>query len=217
MNFFGHAVAAHWVDPSPAFGYGAMLPDLISMVGGRRFECNDEQVARGVRFHHLTDRCFHEDPTFAELEASSRKELAELGVRKGPRRALSHVGIELLLDTVLARTPEHLAAYRAALAFGGATDCVKLLPAHEDSSLGVLARVLRERAAHLVPSDAESAVDRMARMLERRPALGFDESERGAVLRWTEGAIARVDGVAEPWIATLREAVCREFERASAA
>jgi hypothetical protein len=214
VNFFGHAVAASWVDSSPAFGYGAMLPDLVSMVGTRRFVCDDPAVERGVSFHHLTDRCFHADPTFVALETRSRKQLAELGVRKGPRRALSHVGIELLLDAALARSPAHIAVYRAALQFGQHTSAVLVMPKREHEPLRALARILFERATQLVPKNALEATDRMARVLQHHPALSFDASEHDAVMRWTERAIREVDDAAESWISALQQAVTVNFEAA---
>lgn len=212
MNFFGHAVAASWVEASPAFAYGAMLPDLLLMVGARRFECDDAEVRRGVDFHHLTDRCFHTDPTFSELESSARRELLDLGVRKGPRRALSHVGIELVLDVVLARSPAALAAYQRAL-MHGEQGTVRALPGGDTTRLAALCRILRERSARLVPRDAVEMTERMGRVLERRPALGFDDSEASAVLHWTRQVMTRVDSLADEWIAALHDTVTGEFSR----
>jgi hypothetical protein len=56
----------------------------------------------------------------------------------------------------------------------------------------------------------------MARVLERRPALCFDAGERSAVDHWTEDATARVEAIAEAWIATLRDAVTRAFSDGAA-
>jgi hypothetical protein len=212
VNFFGHAVAASWVEASPAFAYGAMLPDLLLMVGARRFECDDAEVRRGADFHHLTDRCFHNDPTFSELESNARRELLDLGVRKGPRRALSHVGIELVLDAVLARSPATLAAYQRALVYSE-QGTVRALPGGDTTRLAALSRILRERSARLVPRDAVEMTERMARVLERRPALSFDDSEASAVMHWTRAVMTRVDGIADGWIAELRETVTNEFTR----
>jgi hypothetical protein len=217
LNFFGHAVAASWVSASPAFAYGSMLPDLLSMVGARRVECDDPEIKSGVRFHHLTDRCFHGDATFAALESDAREQLALLGVRKGPRRALSHVGIELLLDAVLARSTTAVSAYRMALAVGESSLDVRVLPQGDATALRSVARFLRERSTYLVPKDAVEATHRMARVLSRRPLLAFDENEEFAVLRWTRQAMPRVETITERWMAALREVVIRDFAAARAA
>jgi hypothetical protein len=55
--------------------------------------------------------------------------------------------------------------------------------------------------------------ERMARVLERRPALGFDDSEASAVLHWTRGVMTRVDALANEWIASLHDALTGEFTR----
>lgn len=207
MNFFGHAVAADWVNTSAAFAYGAMLPDLLQMAGVRLLDCDSEHVWSGIHFHHQTDRVFHESATFAELETWARGRLSELGVRKGPRRALSHVGLELLLDAVLARTPAHLDAYHRALEFGQGYQGLELRDTAAQGALGSLCQVLRERASRLVPNDAEALADRLERILQRRPKLSFDASERPHVVAFGREAGELVEARAPSWVSELRASI----------
>jgi hypothetical protein len=203
LNFFGHAVAASWVNPAPGFGYGAMLPDLSAMVGAKLLGCSSEIVAQGIDFHHQTDRVFHQDPTFSELETWSRTRLTELGARKGPRRALAHVSLELLLDAMLARTPKYVEAYHRALEFGRGSHGIDLSGAADESGLRRLCGILLERSSRLAPRDAEALVDRLERVLERHPRLRFDATERPHVLEFSQEASEMVEARAESWIRAL--------------
>jgi hypothetical protein len=118
MNFFGHAVVASWKNPLPAFVLGAMLPDFANMVGTRLSQPEEPALASGVAFHHRTDHVFHENAVFRELVAGARVELSRLGLSRGSARAVAHVGVEILLDGVLAGDEAASAAYRAALELG---------------------------------------------------------------------------------------------------
>jgi hypothetical protein len=168
--------------------------------------CDSVEVRRGVDFHHHTDHVFHEDPTFTELESKSRVELERLGVRKGPRRALAHVGLELMLDAILARSPEHVNAYQSAL-HAGTQSWGVALRGGDERALGTLASVLAARAERLAPKTAFELVDRMARVLERRPALCFDEDEREKVLVWAGETSAEVELRASAWLQALKRKV----------
>src|SRR5688572_23166915 len=111
MNFFGHAAlaAGHFSARSPQLPgtdlallcAGAMLPDFISMLRLGRPAVLDEQVARGVSFHHLTDHAFHELDSFLRLSREAFAWLSEQRVPRGPARAVAHIGVEMLLDEVL--------------------------------------------------------------------------------------------------------------------
>src|SRR5262245_22113008 len=93
-----------------------MLPDLAHMLGCSRVESEHDLLASGIAFHHLTDRVFHHSRVFTQLESEALKDLQRAGLAPGPRRALAHVGLEVLLDAELARVPECMTHYRAALA-----------------------------------------------------------------------------------------------------
>ncbi len=103
MNWGGHIVVASLAAGDDAgMLLGSALPDLAAMGGFRLLGATgDREVARGIRIHHRTDDAFHGHPWFTEHNRRLRTELLEAGVDRGPARACSHVGLELLLDGVL--------------------------------------------------------------------------------------------------------------------
>lgn len=115
MNFFGHAVVASWISRDPAYVLGAMLPDLANMIRSPLPALTDARLREGVHDHKLVDRVFHDMRTFRKLCAYSFEQLRHLGVDRGRSRAAAHVGIEILLDEVLARDPTSCQHYAAAL------------------------------------------------------------------------------------------------------
>src|SRR5690242_17401864 len=125
MNFFGHSAlaAGHFAGHEPAPGrdelalicIGAMLPDFLGMLRLRRPTVHDPSLERGVAFHHQTDHHFHELREFQQLSRGAFAWLSERGMPRGPARAVAHIGIEMLLDEVLADGNAEREAYRAAL------------------------------------------------------------------------------------------------------
>ena len=91
-----------------------MLPDFATMVRARLADAEDPEVAAGIAHHHATDAAFHGMPAVLGLMRELDERLAALGCARGPRRAVAHIGVELLLDGVLVEE----AAYRAAYAGG---------------------------------------------------------------------------------------------------
>src|SRR5690606_20947871 len=118
VNFFGHAAIAAWHSSEPGFVLGAMLPDFAAMIRTRPPRATLTSIERGIAFHHLTDHAFHDAPSFRQLTAAAMLELAGLGLGRGAARATAHVGIEILIDGVLARESAARRAYLDALAFG---------------------------------------------------------------------------------------------------
>ena len=111
MNFFGHAAlaASHFSEREPLEAHqlptlclGAMLPDFIGMLRLGRPTVHDLVLARGVAFHHGTDEVFHELPGFQRLSRQAFSWLLERDMPRGPARAVAHMGIEMLLDEVMA-------------------------------------------------------------------------------------------------------------------
>src|SRR5690606_16966401 len=96
------------------FVFGAMLPDFEGMLGGSTIAFGDALVDEGRRCHHVTDAAFHACPFFLEHQQTARTWLGRTPVGRGQRRAVAHVGVELILDAALFR-PERLRAYRAAV------------------------------------------------------------------------------------------------------
>lgn len=122
MNFPAHAlVAASLPDADAPTVLGAMLPDLLPMVGRRTTRVPPE-VERGRRLHHRCDEAFHAAPTFLALLRTLRSHLELLGVPRGARRGAAHAGYELLLDGALPWTDGTAALYLDAVGRGADVD-----------------------------------------------------------------------------------------------
>src|SRR5437763_4254242 len=117
MNFLGHAAVARRHDDDPAFVLGAVLPDLLPMAGIRLTRDDvPAPVAAGWRSHHHADAAFHESMAFREGVHALRTDLRTTALATGPRRAVAHVGWELLLDDTVMGDRDTITAFRAALA-----------------------------------------------------------------------------------------------------
>lgn len=182
MHLFGHAVVAGWCGAVPLgpVALGAMLPDLL---GRWPDVALPPGLAQGVALHGRTDLVFHDLAEVNELMRALSSALHRLGVARGPARGAAHVGIELLLDGVLAAAPVDHLAYQAALAEevpGG-------LPPH-------VATIHARLRARGVPVDlASPAVCALAlgRILGRRPRLApSDDDARGIAAALAEVAPA---------------------------
>lgn len=225
MNFFGHAIAATWVSASPRFWFAAMLPDLASMLGERPPTANDQVASLGIAYHHATDRVFHQGAHFVALQAKSRHALASLGLPKGARLAVAHIGPELMLDAELAREGAHMAAYVEALNVGRRVDGLLWKREHEQASSAtfleprtIQLRRLCERllAQHqrLVPANADELVDRLQRILQGRAALRLAPEHQPALTRWAAETMNEVKSMAGPWLHELRShLVASDFQK----
>ena len=118
MNFFGHAVVARWRSDDRRFLLGAMLPDFSAMLGTpvSVAQVSQGEVHRGVDYHHATDAAFHGCEHFTRLCGAALERLTAEGVERGPARAVSHVGVELLLDGALSHDSAAVATYKSVLA-----------------------------------------------------------------------------------------------------
>lgn len=175
MNYFGHAAVASWHGGSPGAVLGAMLPDFASMTGVRLAEATDGEIARGIALHHATDSVFHQAPAVLALMRELDGRLDAEHVARGPRRAVAHIGVELLLDGLLVREPGYRAAYVAALAHDPAG--VQFREAGDHGRFGALRTRLQ---SYGVPDDLEdpaSIVHRLHRMLMHRPLLAPSASD----------------------------------------
>ena len=99
MNFFGHAAVASWSSDSPAVVLGSMLPDFATMSGARIANdgAHEPAIGRGIDIHHKTDSVFHQLPVVTGLMRDLDTLLEERSCARGPRRAVAHIGVELLL------------------------------------------------------------------------------------------------------------------------
>jgi hypothetical protein len=193
MNFFSHAAVARRFSEDPEFVLGAMLPDFASMLGARLPEVTHETLARGVRFHHVTDHAFHDLEAFRMLSREAHTELRERGLGRGSARAVAHVGIEILLDITLGQSAPAQDAYLSGLEAGLHHDLAALLawPARECERLRDLLETLRSRGVVLDTSSA-IVVERIKRTLARRPRLALGDDDPPRVFDWVEQARTRV-------------------------
>jgi hypothetical protein len=205
VNFFGHACVASWFDAGPGFVLGAMVPDFFSMIGLKPVRARDPSLAAGIELHHLTDAAFHSAEPFISLTHAARVALSEAGLARGPARAVAHIGVEILLDEVLAREMRGLNAYLAALAIGeSARELLEFQSTeHADRCLSLLG-VLATRGAPDASVPAAQVADRIQRALRGRPRLCLDERGHARVSDWVVAARPDVVGSSSALLAVLR-------------
>ncbi|MBX7079354.1 MAG: hypothetical protein K1X88_09230 [Nannocystaceae bacterium] len=194
MNFLGHALAATWRDPEPAFVLGAMLPDFARAAGPGSLATAHARVRDGIAWHHHTDAAFHALPQFVAACRRAQAQLESAGVRRGPTLAAAHVGTELLLDAELARDDALLAVAASALEL------------ELDLGRGMLAVTGRVRSFGLGPGPraAAAVLERLVRLLSLHPRLALAPSEHDAVLAWLEPAQLELRDAAATWTEALR-------------
>jgi acyl carrier protein phosphodiesterase len=181
VNFFGHAAVASATTREPGALLGAMLPDFASMCRGRLAEPEDGAIARGIELHHACDSAFHRLPAATALMRELDDRLARGGCARGPRRAVAHVGTELLLDGVLVEVSAHRDAYTAAL--GADASGVRWREASDGERFAIMLARLR---TYGVPDDLrrpEAIVQRLQRMLAHRPLLAPNGDDLAAIRR----------------------------------
>jgi hypothetical protein len=178
VNYFGHAAVASWRGATPGTILGAMLPDFSTMSGARVTSTSDAAVQAGIDLHHATDAVFHVLPAVTGLMRELDDLLAGRNCARGPRRAVAHIGIELLLDGVLTAT----AAYRDAYLAGIGHDAeIAWREPDDDQRMATLLERLRD---HGVPTDLEqpeSITFRLSRMLAHRPLLAPSPDDLRAI------------------------------------
>jgi len=209
VNFFGHAVVASWQSPAavsaaamPGVVLGAMLPDFATMIRARLGEATDEAVAAGIAHHHATDSRFHQLPIVLGLMRELDGRLDRLGCARGPRRAVAHIGVELLLDGVLVGDAGHRAVYTAGLAHDAAG--VRWRDDEGDARFGKLLARLR---AYGAPEDLQrthAITQRLQRMLAHRPLLAPSASDLGAIDRALADFQQRIEAAAPAVLHALR-------------
>lgn len=206
MNFFAHACLAAEARAEAAFVFGAMLPDLAAMAGLRVASVAHAAADAGRRFHYATDTAFHRAEGFQSLCLAATRALAEAGLRRGPARAIGHVGVELLLDGWLAAEQGVSPLYGEALGLGPA-----LAPAitfRADAGAAPLLELCERIAATPHSPDAwcepERLASRLERILARRPLLALHASELPAVRAWAARARSEVAYAAAALLSEVR-------------
>jgi len=179
VNFFGHAAVASWNDDRGGVALGAMLPDFATMCRARLAPAADAALADGIALHHATDAAFHALPVVLDLMRELDARLDRGGCARGPRRAVAHIGVELLLDGVLVGDAGYRASYTAGLAADPAG--VRWRDADAPARFAMLLARLRD---HGVPDDLRSPdaiAMRLHRMLAYRPLLAPSENDMRAI------------------------------------
>lgn len=213
MNFFGHAALAarHFTEQDPPLDrrllptvcVGAMLPDFIGMLRLGRPTIHDAALATGVAFHHGTDEVFHELASFHRLSRQAFAWLSDHDMPRGPARAVAHIGIEMLLDEVMATDELARDAYQSALR-------VPLMPlmvfpiVADGERLAGLQEALLMRAATYAPPTPELVAERIRRTLAGRPRLATDEAGQALLGTWVTRTRPYVLAEAPEVLATLR-------------
>lgn len=196
MNFFGHAHVAGWFSEAGPFVLGSMLPDFANVLGVAPPRSRQADLAAGIELHHETDRVFHECDVFRELEDGARLSLSAAGVSKGARRALAHIGVELLIDAELGRREPRWRGYANALAYGCSPGCGAELEwrgAATAEASERLAGLCSRLAASAGPNaDTPGIARRLFVILASRPRLRLQPDELPRVERWIEGCRPRV-------------------------
>ena len=194
MNFIGHATVALWRSTEPLYVLGSMLPDFASMAGtrlAREEPGRERRLAHGIALHHRTDDVFHGVPFFTGLVQETVERLTAEGVSRGAARAVGHVGVEMLIDGELLRSPEVAHAYTAALQVGA-----RVTPAFVEPAGLRRWHLLRERLlAHGPPHDyrdPEGVLWRLTHVLARRPRLALDAAASAQVRAALPGVQRRV-------------------------
>jgi len=202
VNFYGHAVLAAATRHDSEFVLGAMLPDFISILGTRPPRLEMGNLALGVAFHHRTDAAFHDSSVFRALQGHASGHLSGLGVRRGPTRAVAHVGVELLIDAALAAQNQHPARvgraapdawYLAALELGASPEfgLAWATPTQTERFVALCQR-LRHVGVDRFRVEAGQVVQDLARILARRPRLALSEAETRVVEAWAAEAFVVV-------------------------
>jgi len=207
VNYFGHAAVASWDAPSPGKSLGAMLPDFATMSGARLApDQPDAVIAEGIALHHRTDAVFHQAAPVLALMRELDARLDKLGCRRGPRRAVAHIGTELLLDATLLTTPAYRDSFLSAFTLEPSLVAWRE-PAADPPRFAILVERMR---AHGVPDDLtriESITHRLARMLSGRPLLQPDASDLRAIATALADHRPRVEVAAATVLRAVRAAL----------
>lgn len=206
VNFFGHACLAAEVRPEAAFVLGAMLPDLASMSGLRIVRIEHAATDSGRRFHYATDAAFHRAEGFRSLCSTATRALAAAGLRRGPARAIGHVGVELLLDGWLAAEHGVPALYGEALELAPALSAAIVFQPEADAAplVALCGRIAAAPGAPDAWCGPERLAGRLVRILARRPLLALRASELPAVRAWAASARDEIARAAPALLVELR-------------
>lgn len=212
MNFFGHAAVACWRSSEPGFVLGSMLPDFWGMTRTRPVELADGELARGVAFHHETDRVFHDAPTFVELSRGARVALSALGLARGSALAVAHIGVEIVLDGVLAHDQRARHAYVRALESTKLLDEVRWRSAEDAEQVRELVSMLAKRSLSADHGAPELVAWRVERALAARPRLALGPGDGQRVTEWARAAKLEVARKSDTLLGEIRAGLAPDPE-----
>jgi hypothetical protein len=203
VNFFGHAAVATWSTavPVPGVVLGAMLPDFATMCGGRLDAADEPSVAEGIELHHRTDAVFHQLPVVLGLMRELDGHLARGQCARGPRRAVAHIGVELLLDGALLGEPAYRAGYLNGLEHDPA------LRWRDPATAPRFATLLARLRARGVPDDLQAPpaiAIRLEHILAHRPLLAPSSDDLRAIRAALIAFKPRIDAAAETVVRAMR-------------
>ena len=207
VNYFGHAAVASWEAPtSPGKSLGAMLPDFASMCGARlATDQLDPEIAVGVALHHRTDSVFHQAAPVLALMRELDDRLLALDCARGPRRAVAHIGTELLLDATLLGNETYRATFLSSLTID------PTLVAWREPEGPARFQLLFDRiTTYGVPDDLHdisSITYRLQRMLSGRPLLAPNDADLRAIATALAAHRPRVQVAAETVLRAVRAAL----------
>ena len=207
MNYFGHAAVASWLPGRGGLPLGAMLPDFGTMCGARIAGSDDEEVAAGIALHHATDAAFHKAPVVTGLMRELDKRLERGGCARGPRRAVAHIGVELLLDGVLVDNEEYREEYVLALEYEAPLSWRD--PGDVEKYETLIAR-LRDYGPPMDLKKPEAIAHRLSRMLAHRPLLAPSSQDMAVITVALIEHKPRVEIAAESVLRMLKAALLPE-------
>lgn len=181
-----------------------MLPDFATMSGARLASTPspDSAVASGIDLHHATDGVFHRLPPVLALMRELDERLAHGGCARGPRRAVAHIGVELLLDGVLVEELVYREAYT-----GGLAHSPEGIAWREPDDPPRFARLLDRLRSYGVPVDLQrpdAIAHRLHRMLSHRPLLAPNAADMTAIRAALVDYKPRVEVAADTVLRALR-------------
>jgi hypothetical protein len=193
VNFFGHAVVACRVSDAPAFLLGAMAPDLLPLCGAVPSGETSPAVTAGQAHHLSVDAAFHANPAFTRLCAWAARDLVERGLPRGGARGAAHVGIELLLDGLLASETTARGAYARSLTEAEGACCPFLWP-DEPSQRRWSELIVRLRAGAVPDAyrDLDFVAARVMGALRHRPRLTIARHDAPTLRAFLPALAARV-------------------------
>jgi acyl carrier protein phosphodiesterase len=184
LNFFFHAAIARTLTSDALKALGSMLPDFAAICGGTLANSPDPRVQAGIDMHYACDKAFHDAPLFLEQCEIAANELQRAGVRRSTALAVSHVGIELMLDGMLCSDP-NLNTYRSAL--DAAVDEQPILRWYREPTRCSLADVYTELRASSIPlayQDTSFVASMLVRILASEPRLAVETRVERLVEGW---------------------------------